>query len=144
MDTNQPIAERAYPGSRRWTRTLPYLVLPAFATLLLWRALAGGEALLPARLLLLVLPWRDGAPPDAAIPWNPLLWDGIAQFYPWRHFAAQSMAAGQIPLWAPYQLCGTPFLANSQSAPLYPLHWFYYLPGSVALKIGWLAYLHLT
>jgi hypothetical protein len=46
-------------------------------------------------------------------------------------------------------LCGTPFLANSQSAPLYPLHWLLYLPGAedgvaVAVRMGWLAWLHLS
>lgn len=29
---------------------------------------------------------------------------------------------GEVPLWNPYTFLGVPFLANSQSAPLYPLH----------------------
>src|SRR5205085_8746404 len=79
-------------------------------------------------------------------PWNALLWDGLAQFYPWRLFAASAVAAGHLPLWNPHQLGGTPFLANSQSAPLYPLHLLYYLPigASVARRMAWLAALHLT
>jgi hypothetical protein len=32
------------------------------------------------------------------------------------------MSQGYIPLWNPYQFCGTPFLANGQSAVLYPLN----------------------
>ena len=42
--------------------------------------------------------------------------DGIAQFYPWRHFAGETVRNGLIPLWNPYQFCGTPFVANNQSA----------------------------
>ncbi|MGQ9579971.1 MAG: hypothetical protein ACUVT8_03385, partial [Armatimonadota bacterium] len=58
----------------------------------------------------------------SAHQWNPLQWDAIAQFYPWRVFYARSMRDGIIPLWNPYQFCGTPFLANAQSAVLYPLN----------------------
>jgi hypothetical protein len=138
------------PGKRpfRLPDWFHLILVPALACLLLWRPLFTGEVLLPAQLLLYMLPWRDapGLPHDATIPWNPLIWDAIAQFYPWRRLLAESFRAGQIPLWDPYQFCGMPFAANSQSAPLYPPHVLYVLPLplSVAQRMGWLACLHLT
>jgi len=132
------------------------LVFPLAAFLLLFEVLAGGQVLLPAAYLRGMLPWSSAYPlaPGEALPqWNVLQWDGMAEFYPWRLQAARSFAAGLVPLWDPYVLCGTPFLANSQSAPLYPLHWLYYLPSApsaagpgadTAVRMGWLAFLHLS
>jgi hypothetical protein len=123
------------------------LVFPLLALLLLWNVLVGGDVLLPAKYLGGFAPWgKPGAPELTLLQWNVLQWDGMAEFYPWRLHAARSFAAGLIPLWNPYALCGTPFLANSQSAPLYPLHLLYYLPlgVSVAARMGWLAFLHLS
>ena len=48
-------------------------------------------------------------------------------FYPWRVFAARSLAAGDFPLWNPHSYMGTPFLGNMQSALLYPLNVFFWL-----------------
>ncbi len=71
-------------------------------------------------------PWSDEAQvQEGDHQWNPLQYDAIAQFYPWRVFYARSMSRGEIPLWDPHQFCGTPFLANGQSAVLYPLNVVY-------------------
>ena len=119
------------------------LALLAIPTLLVGPALLPGRAFLPADLLLQFEPWRSQA---AALPtahWDALVWDGIAQYYPWRTFAAESLRAGHIPLWNPYQFCGTPFVANGQSAVFYPLNvLFWLLP--VAVAFGWSAWLHLV
>jgi hypothetical protein len=123
-----------------WFPPLFYLLL---AVVFLWRSTLAGDVFLPAGLLGHVAPWSARIPPDQLPPWNPLRWDGIAQFYPWRHFAAQTMRSGIIPLWNPFQFCGTPFVANSQSAVLYPGNLlFYLLPTPQAF--GWSAVLHLT
>ncbi len=54
--------------------------------------------------------------------------DLFAYFYPYREYAAQVIRAGHLPLWNPYLFLGVPFLANIQSAVLYPLNllflWF--------------------
>ncbi len=140
-DETEPVGGR--PRQAR-LGLLCHLLFPLFAALLLWVPLFGGEVLLPARLLRHLEPWKGvTGPPE--LPWNALLWDGMAQFYPWRLFLARSLAEGAIPLWNPYEFCGTPFLANSQSAPLYPFHWLYALsPNSAASLMGWLAFLHLS
>jgi len=48
-----------------------------------------------------------------------------------------------LPLWNPHQFCGTPFIANGQSAVFYPLNLvFWLLP--VARAFAWSAWLHLA
>ncbi len=128
------------PSLPAWFAPLFYLGL---AILFLWRATLTGDVFLPANLLAHIAPWSSAPHPEVLPPWNPLRWDGIGQFYPWRHFAAQTLHAGNLPLWNPYQFCGTPFVANSQSAVFYPLNIiFYILP--VARAFGVSAVVHLT
>ncbi len=64
-------------------------------------------------------PWNKPQPP---YPWDILSLDGALQFLPWRDLVLNAFRQGEVPLWNPYSLNGYPLLANSQSAPLYPLH----------------------
>ncbi|MDO8691068.1 MAG: YfhO family protein [Dehalococcoidia bacterium] len=71
--------------------------------------------------LLLVFFWRFLTPdPTARI----LFPDGdfIDQFFPWRHYASFELAQGRLPLWTPFANSGHPFMADIQSAVLYPPH----------------------
>ncbi|MCC6728886.1 MAG: hypothetical protein IT208_06055 [Chthonomonadales bacterium] len=120
----------------------PFALFAFAGGLLLWRSLVGGEVFVPAGLLGYIAPWSAERPPQQRPPWNPLLYDAVGQFYPWRHFAGQSVRAGLLPLWNPYQFCGTPFVANSQSAVLYPGNLLHYLLPT-ATAMGWTALLHL-
>jgi hypothetical protein len=129
---------------RRFPFWLPPLFYLLLSCLFLWRSVFAGDVFLPAGLLGHVAPWKNHLGLDTLPPWNPLRWDGIAQFYPWRHFAAQSVRAGTIPLWNPYQFCGTPFVANSQSAVFYPGNLLFYLMPDTACAFGYSAVLHLT
>ena len=60
--------------------------------------------------------------------WSPVLMQprGIAfgldlvQFYYWEGSARESLAQGTLPLWNPYIMGGTPFLANPQTGLFYP------------------------
>jgi len=126
-------------------RLLVLLAIIAAPTFLFAPAFSPQRALLPADLLVQFEPWRSHLS-EAKLPevhWDALVWDGIAQFYPWRRFAAESLRGGVIPLWNPYQFCGTPFLANGQSAVLYPLNLlFWLLP--VYYAFAWSAWLHLS
>ena len=125
-------------------------VLVALPFCLLYRSLVGGEAFVPADLLAYVAPWSHGTaqPPTAA--WNVLRYDGITQFYPWRLAAARSFQSGHIPLWNPYTFGvagGAPLLANSQSAPLYPLNILFFNAMPPALfwySFGLSAFAHLV
>ena len=67
-----------------------------------------------------------------------LLRDLFTYFYPWRRFAADSLARGEIPLWNPYSYSGTPFLANMQSGLLYPpnvVFWLLDFPSAMRLFV---------
>ncbi|HLZ27871.1 MAG TPA: hypothetical protein VKV73_11180 [Chloroflexota bacterium] len=54
-------------------------------------------------------------------------YDAFVYFYPQRAFLAQSLLAGHVPLWDPYLFLGVPFLANPQTAVLYPPSWLFVL-----------------
>jgi hypothetical protein len=70
------------------------------------------------------------------IPW---FMDIVAQFYPIRHFAAQTMHTGLLPLWNPTYDCGVPLLANPQWGVLYPINWLFFLwPSGPAFMLGYL------
>ena len=48
------------------------------------------------------------------------LWeDFLYAWYPYRQFAAVSMAGGSLPLWNPYTFSGMPFLADIQMQVFY-------------------------
>lgn len=96
----------------RWSAGV-FLVL---ACAVYWRAvLVGGQVLLPAGMLGGFAPF--GTNPNA--PWHILYWDALAQYYPWRCFAANQLHHGLLPLWNPYEFAGTPLQANGQSAVFY-------------------------
>ncbi|MCE5200639.1 MAG: YfhO family protein [Armatimonadota bacterium] len=102
-------------------RFAPYALFLILVCIFLWRPIFTGQALLPGDYLAQMSPWNSIVKPSTPTPqWNPLQWDSIAQFYPWRVFYARSMHSGHLPLWNPHQFCGTPFMANGQSAVLYP------------------------
>jgi len=71
-----------------------------------------------------MVPWRAvQAPALPARQWDPLLWDSVAQFYPWRVLLRRGFCRGELPLWSPYQYCGYPLVGNGQSAIFYPINW---------------------
>src|SRR5438132_8763509 len=52
-------------------------------------------------------------------------YDAFVYFYPQRVYLAQALLAGRIPLWDPDLFLGVPFLANPQTAVLYPPSWLF-------------------
>lgn len=120
--------------------TLAALLLALLVGWFLFPVLIGGRVWLPTRLLFHVSPYRALAtePPP---PWNPLMWDGAAQFGVWRLYAARLWRAGYLPLWNPHQGMGYPLYANSQSALFYPPNALFALLEERAF--GWLAAWHL-
>src|SRR6266567_610194 len=75
-------------------------------------------------------PFRDFYAKDypRGIPYkNFLITDPVRQQYPWRFLAIEQEKAGKLPLWNPYNLSGTPLLANFQSAPFYPLNILFFV-----------------
>ena len=125
--------------ARRWAAALVFVGL---GCILLWPVLFGGRVLLPGGMLRAMSPWNASAPTSAETLWDPLQWDSISYFHPSRVLLGRAIRSGEIPLWNPYQMCGTPFLANYQSAVLYPPNLlFAVMPADRA--VGLLAFLHL-
>jgi hypothetical protein len=53
--------------------------------------------------------------------------DPVRQQYPWKNLAVSLQKQLQIPLWNPYEMAGTPLLANFQSSAYYPLNLLLYI-----------------
>ena len=83
--------------------------------------------------------------------WKALLTDRVlagydlsTYFYPYRQYAAEALRQANLPLWNPYLFQGVPFLANQQTAVLYPPNLLYLLVStetglalSIALHLIW-------
>ncbi len=91
----------------------------------------GGRTLLPADNLLAIEPWHSAAAQfgyaDPIVPHNKLLDDLVLENYPWKQFILESLRAGELPLWNPYQFAGLPFLASGQHSALYPFSVIFYV-----------------
>lgn len=108
----------------------------------LWKAVFSSAAIGPWDQIRQMAPWGGPVPNQ---PWDVLQADGALQFYVWRDLVFHSWAKLQVPFWNPYELAGTPLLANSQSAALYPFHvlvGLLHLPTSLGITL--LAWLHLA
>jgi len=102
----------------RW-RWLPIVFFGFLAFLVIAKPLFAGHTIGAFDQIRQMAPW-NGPKPDQ--PWDILQADSVLQFYPWRDLVFESWHQSRLPLWNPYQLCGTPLLANSQSAGFYPPH----------------------
>jgi hypothetical protein len=106
-----------------------------------WQIVVALFALLTTLIYLPALTGRIPFPRDAVLQFA--AWGGMAHnetwkqyadigdlvtaFYPARAFAARTIHEGSLPLWNPYLLGGTPFLANPQSSLFYPPNVLYYI-----------------
>ena len=126
-----------------WKSVVPPILILLCVAGLLYPVVVGNQVLLPARDLAFMEPWAsDQTIERTQHQWNPLMWDGLAQFYPWRHLYSKALHQGELPLWNPYQFCGDPVYANVQSAVFYPPNVIFYLM-EPARALGYSALLHL-
>lgn len=75
-------------------------------------------------------PFRDYFATDfpQGIPFkNFLITDPVRQIIPWKLLTIQSLGAGLLPLWNPYEMAGKPHLANFQSSVFYPFNFILFL-----------------
>lgn len=122
------MAARPAPDARRWLAPLLLVIVPLA---LLGRALSHGGVAAPLDALLLMEPWRSECArefPDFREVQTPML-DCATQYHPWRMLCTRTLRAGEIPLWSRDAFCGTPMLANQQSAVLYPPNLLFWLLG---------------
>lgn len=121
-------------------RWLPILVILAAAFLPFLPAILTGKQLGPTEHIQTMV--LESAP-KPTYGWDVLQADGVLQFWPWRDLVFDAWKKGETPWVNPYQLCGQPLAANSQSAGFYPLHiLFAFFPGSTALKMLLLGVVH--
>lgn len=113
------------------TKLLPLLYFALLTFILFHQYFLKGKIPVPGDILLgHYYPWKDQVWENltAGFPVkNFILFDGIRQTLPWRLFAIDQIKAGQLPLWNPYILSGTPLLANLQVAILYPLNLLFFI-----------------
>ncbi len=120
---------------------LAVAILALLSAIPLYKALLMGHAIGPFDQIRQMAPWNEPAPEAG---WDVLQADGVLQFWFWRGLVLEGWASGDLPFWNPYQLAGTPLLANSQSGALYPPHVLFgllHLPTKLAITL--LAWLHL-
>ncbi|MDI9641719.1 hypothetical protein QPK87_18050 [Kamptonema cortianum] len=119
--------------------TVVLLLLPL---VVLWPAVFAGKGLAPWDH---IAPMMSDASQSSSRSWDILQTDGALQFDVWRNMVFSAWRSGEMPVWNPYQLAGTPLLANSQSAPFYPLHILFGLSGlPTPLAMALLAWIHLA
>jgi hypothetical protein len=59
----------------------------------------------------------------------PAFMDTLEYVFPEKWVNVEAFRNGRIPLWNPYAACGTPHVANLQSAAFYPLFWVWNFTG---------------
>lgn len=116
---------------------LHFLIIPFVVVIFFYQFLVTGLQPIPADTIIgLYHPLRDLYAKDypRGIPYkNSLITDPVRQQYPWRKLVIEAEKNQILPLWNPYNLAGTPLLANFQSGAFYPLNIiFFYLPFNVA------------
>jgi hypothetical protein len=105
------------------------VVIFAFMIVVFFYPLLYGRILSQADVIYFFPPWSVLKPPDLSAPSNPILGDQTREFLTFFKVARESIYQKEVPLWNPYIMAGTPLLADSQSALLFPLNWsFYFLP----------------
>ena len=127
--------------SRRWQDIIACLIFGAIAAVLLNKALLPDYTLLPLDLIQTIAPWDDLQLGPLA---NPLISDPFYAFYPHRLFFTESVRSGQIPLWDPAIMTGTPTVAYSNFQPFYPPNLLAALILPAHQALPWLAWFHLT
>jgi hypothetical protein len=88
-----------------------FLGILVLQTILYGPSLIGQKILLPLDILAqpgVYLPKADGV--TNIEPHNASLSDLVYQMEPWRRFAISELRAGRLPMWAPYEFGGVPFI----------------------------------
>lgn len=120
-----------------WVVSLILILCPLVA---LWPGVFAGKYLGPFDAISKMVPAWPTHSTDHA--WDILQADGALQFYGWRDLVFEAHRTGVAPSWNPYQLAGTPLLANSQSAGYYPLHvlagWSGLPTGTAIILLAWI------
>ncbi|MCL4458606.1 MAG: YfhO family protein [Chloroflexi bacterium] len=113
-DSETDLKERRNPSILHllgpWLRRYPYVT----------EYLREAAALSLLGALILAFFWRLITPDSSARQYI-VPGDFTNQFYPFHFYTVKELSSGHLPLWNPYIFSGHPFLADIQTAVLYPL-----------------------
>ncbi len=108
----------------------PILLVIGIVLGFFWKTVLRNQIPIPGDFVVGVYyPWLDykwGLPTGVPVK-NPIMADVVSFSFPMRILGVTMMKGGQLPLWNPYILMGTPLLANFQSAPFSPTNVVYFL-----------------
>src|SRR5215510_2814415 len=85
----------------------------ALMSLLMYLPVLTGKLPFPRDIVFQFAAWHGMAPSEAPRPYADI-GDLVTAFYPARALASRAVHEGTLPLWNPYLLGGTPFLASAQ------------------------------
>jgi hypothetical protein len=92
----------------------------AMTVILFWSGVFGGKVLSNGDVIFWLGPWSGEKPSSLVYPSNPGI-DDQTYLYPTDMLVTRrALAAGEAPLWNPYQAGGRPLLASEVYAPLFP------------------------
>ena len=115
-------SRRVGPAQRRWLRRIGIVALPFLLAIVLFApSTVGGDVLSASQLPTYAAPYVPPAAGTAGT--NPLQYDAAFVFEPDGLTARAALRSGHLPSWTPTLSEGSPLLAQSQTAPLYPLTW---------------------
>lgn len=108
----------------------PILIIALVVSLFFWKVFLKDQVPIPGDFVVGVYyPWLDykwgyevGVPVK-----NPITTDVVSFTFPMQTLAIDMLKKGDLPLWNPYILAGTPLFANFQSAPFSPTKFLYFL-----------------
>lgn len=116
-------------------KLIPIILLALTILLFFYPFFINGKLPIPSDTIIgLYHPFRDYYAKDYpnGIPFkNSLITDPVRQQFPWRFYATLLVQYSTLPLWNPYNLAGSPLIANFQSAVFYPLNLLLFLPSFV-------------
>ena len=108
----------------------PILAITLVVAVFFWQFFLKGLIPIPADFTVgAYYPWLDykwgyevGVPVK-----NPITSDVVSLIFPMQTLGVDMLKKGEVPLWNPYILAGTPLLANLQSAPFSPTNLLYFV-----------------
>ncbi len=111
---------------------LPFLFIFVTVIVFFYPFFTRGMLPIPADTIVgLYYPFRDiysQTNPNGLPYKNFLVTDPVRQQYPWKNLVVSIQKKIQLPLWNPYEMAGTPLLANFQSSVYYPLNFILFIP----------------
>lgn len=117
---------------------VPFFILVCIVCAFFYQFLLLGKLPIPSDTIVgLYYPFRDlysQTNPNGLPYKNFLVTDPVRQQYVWKYLSIIQERQLQLPLWNPYEMAGTPLLANFQSSPFYPLNPILFIP---PFSISW-------